>query len=125
MIGVQASYRTNDWRTVIIIVGTGVLAACQLGKVSIALSALQSDFGINLATASWLISAFAFIGALGGSVAGFIVDRVGAKRMLIVGLIVLAAGSLQSAFASCTINLIGGRILEGVGFLAVVVLPRL
>jgi predicted MFS family arabinose efflux permease len=103
------------------IAGAGILAACQVGKVPVAAHMLQHDMGLTMQMVSWLVSAFAVVGALGGIVTGFVADRIGYRRTAAAGLWVLAAGSLAGAFAQGAAGLIASRILEGLGFLGVVV----
>lgn len=106
---------------IILIVGAGVVSAFQVGKASIGLPAVQDELGLGLATASWLISAFAIIGAVAGAPVGLAVDRIGARRMAILGLLFMGAGSALGALASSASTLLATRVLEGVGFLSIVV----
>jgi hypothetical protein len=41
---------------VLLLVGSGVVSAFQVGKATVALAAVQADLGMNLAVASWLLS---------------------------------------------------------------------
>lgn len=111
----------SAWPVIVLIVGAGVVSAFQVGKAPIALPAVQEELGLGLATASWLISAFAIVGAVAGAPVGLAIDRVGAKRMAVLGLLVMAVGSASGALANGAGSLLGTRIVEGVGFLAVVV----
>lgn len=111
----------SAWPMIILIVGAGVVAAFQVGKASIGLPAVQADLGLGLATASWLISAFAIIGAVAGAPVGLAVDRIGARRMAPLGLLFMGAGSALGALASSASTLLATRVLEGVGFLTLVV----
>lgn len=111
----------SSWAMIILVVGAGVVSAFQVGKASIALPAVQEELGLSLATASWLISAFAIIGAVAGAPVGLAVDRIGARRMAILGLLLMGAGSAFGALASSAGNLLATRVLEGVGFLTLIV----
>lgn len=109
------------WLIILIIVGAGIIAACQVGKVPMALSTVQDDLDLDLATVSWLISAFAVVGALIGIVTGFVADRTGPRRMAVIGLVVLGIGSFLGALAKGAPSLILARVVEGVGYLGVTV----
>jgi len=121
----NATART-PWPTVLLIVGAGVVSAFQVGKAPTALAAIQADLGLDLATASWLLSAFALVGALIGVVAGIAVDRVGARRMVLGGLVLQGLCAALGAFAEGAPLLLASRAVEGIGFLvAVVAAPTL
>lgn len=118
----SAQHASNSrWFAVLLLVGAGVVSAFQVGKAPMALAAIQADLAISLATAAWLISAFALIGAVAGAPAGLAVDHIGARRMVVGGLLLQAAGSALGALATSAPALLTTRALEGVGFLAVIV----
>lgn len=104
-----------------LIVGAGIVSAFQVGKASVALAAVQADFALDLATASWLLSAFAIVGAVAGIAIGVSVDHAGARRMAVGGLLLQGLCSGAGAFADGAMPLLATRVLEGVGFLAVTV----
>lgn len=109
------------WPTIFLLVGAGIISAWQVGKMPVALASLQSDLALDLAVASWLLSAFAFVGAIAGAPIGLLVDHLGAKRMTIAGLLVQGLASAVGAMTSDAILLGATRVAEGVGFLAVIV----
>lgn len=109
------------WLPILLIVGAGVVSAFQVGKAPMALSAMRAELGLGLAVASWTISAFAIIGAVAGAPIGLVVDRVGAKRMAVLGLLLQGAGSAIGALAPGAGALLATRVLEGLGFLGLVV----
>lgn len=110
----------TSWPAIIAIYAAGVLAACQAGKATIALAGVQQELGISLALAAWLISAFAMLGAVSGSGIGMLVDRIGARRMLIAGLAILGFASLAGSQAMQPASLLASRLIEGLGFLGVI-----
>ncbi|WP_449397012.1 MFS transporter [Devosia riboflavina] len=105
----------------LVIVGSGVAAALQVGKAAIAAPMLQNDLGISLTAIGWLAGIFALIGLLGGILTGAIVTRFGARRILIGGLLVTAAGGALGAAIPELPILYAGRVIEGAGFLLVTV----
>ncbi len=113
--------RDARWSTVLLLVGAGLVSACQVGKAPMALAAVRSDLGLDLATVSWLISAFAIIGALIGAPMGLTIDRLGARRVVIAGLLLQGIGSALGASSPGATSLLATRVLEGLGFLGVVV----
>lgn len=111
----------SPWPAVLLILGAGVLSAFQVGKVPLALSTLQGELGLGLAAASWLISLFGVVGAAIGAPMGLVVDRVGARRLLVAGLLVQGLASLLGGLVVSAPLLLVSRLVEGLGFLAVVV----
>ncbi|MGY0560445.1 MULTISPECIES: MFS transporter [unclassified Luteimonas] len=103
----------------LLIAGAGVVSAFQVGKAPMALSAVQLDLGLSLAVASWLISAFAIVGAVFGAPLGLAASRLGIKRMIIGGLIIQAIGSTLGGYSHGIQLLMLSRVIEGLGFMAV------
>lgn len=111
----------GHWPLVLLILGAGIVSAFQYGKVPIALPALQASLAVDLATASWLLSAFAVVGASLGLWIGLRVDAWGARRIALAGLVLQAIASAGGALTSSFAILLLLRVVEGTGFLAVIV----
>ncbi len=111
----------SRWPLVHLIVGAGIVSAFQVGKAPAALAAIQADLGLDLPTASWLLSAFALVGGVAGIAIGIGVDHVGARRMAVGGLLLQGAASVLGASAIGAPLLLATRLIEGIGFLAVAV----
>ena len=88
------------WPSILLIVGAGVVSACQVGKVPAALADIQAHLALDLGTASWLLSAFAVVGAFTGITIGVAVDHVGARFMALGGLLLQGGGSAIGALAN-------------------------
>lgn len=96
-----------------------MVAAVHMGKAPPALPALRAEIGLSLVGAGWVVSLFNVTGGVLGLVAGTFGDRFGSRRVVVYGLVALAIGSLAGAFAHSPWLLLGGRFLEGLGFIAV------
>ncbi|NQV68374.1 MAG: hypothetical protein HQ493_07810, partial [Rhodobacteraceae bacterium] len=59
------------WGKVVLLIGAGITAAFQIGKVPLALGPLQEEFGFGLATAGWVVALFAIMGACTAIVLSF------------------------------------------------------
>jgi EmrB/QacA subfamily drug resistance transporter len=83
--------------------------------VAIALPHIETDLGASREALTWTVSAYAL--AFGGLMllGGRFADLVGAKRVVLTGLLVFTAASLVTGFAGSSGTLIGGRIAQGVG----------
>lgn len=112
---------TDDNRVLILVIGAGILSAFQVGKAPVALRSLQGDLGVELGAVSWVLSAFALVGAATSLLIGAVSDRVQARQAVIAGLLLQAAGSGLGALAASLPWLLAARALEGLGFLAVTV----
>lgn len=111
----------TPWWAIANVLFAGVAAALHVGKASIALPQLQHEFGRSLASLSWVMSAFPLVGVFGGIAAGVLVQRWGDRRLLGLGLVVIAAASATGSRVHDYAWLIGSRFVEGLGFLIVVV----
>lgn len=118
---VSQRFSSAGWGRVMIIAGAGVVSAFQVGKAPMALSAVQTDFGLSLVIASWIISAFAIVGTVAGAPVGLAVDRIGAKRMVVGGLMLQAIGAGLGSASTGMQLLMMSRVIEGLGFLTVFV----
>src|SRR5438552_14901848 len=105
---------------VLLLMGSGVVAASQIGKAIISIPMIRSDMALGLDLAGLIVATFATIGAMTGIGAGLVVSRLGARRSLIGGMGVITLGNVIGASAADQIVLLVARIIEGVGFLAVV-----
>jgi predicted MFS family arabinose efflux permease len=105
---------------VLLLMGSGVVAAAQIGKAIISIPMIRSDLALGLDLAGLIVATFATIGAITGIGAGLVVGRLGAARSLISGMGVITLGNLIGASAPDQLVLLVARIIEGVGFLAVV-----
>lgn len=99
---------------------TGMFAATQVGKAIICMPIIRAEMQLGLDVAGLIVSVFATLGAIGGVGAGAIVARFGLHRSLIGGLSAIAAGNLLGFYAPGAETLLVARVVEGIGFLGVV-----
>lgn len=111
----------TDWRAVAVVVAAGVAASFHLGKVAIAAPQLQSGLGLSLAMLGALGGTFALLGAIGGVLAGSVVARAGARRMLVLGLVATVLGTLLAVPSASYAVLLASRAVEGLGFVLITV----
>lgn len=103
------------------LIAAGILGACQIGKAAVAVPLLQRELGLTLVAAAWVVGAYGTLGAAAGLPAGVAVARFGARRAVVSGLLAIGAGNAFGAFATGSAMLLACRILEGCGFLALVI----
>jgi predicted MFS family arabinose efflux permease len=102
------------------VIAAGVVAALHVGKLPPALPVLGQVLGVSLLQAGFLLSLVQLAGMALGLVTGLAVQRAGLKRSMVAGLWVLASASALGAMASGVYGLLATRVLEGLGFLWVV-----
>ncbi|HEX6958538.1 MAG TPA: MFS transporter [Ferrovibrio sp.] len=111
----------TDWIAVAAVIAAGVIVSMQLGKLPPLIDALRAEFGLGLVLAGIVASSFNLVGAVIGVAAGFASDRIGGRHALGLGLLVAALGGLLGAAADSTLVLLTARLIEGLGFVLVVV----
>jgi EmrB/QacA subfamily drug resistance transporter len=83
--------------------------------VSVALGSVRADLHAGVTQLQWIVNGYGLTFAgfmlLGGSLG----DRVGRKKIMLLGLALFAAGSVVGALARTPDLLIGGRVIMGVG----------
>jgi MFS family permease len=111
----------GSWATILVIYAAGVAAAAQLGKLSALLPPMQHDLGLDLTVAALLVSLLEIGGATLGLFAGVVISRVGARRALLAGLMLMAIAAAGMAATSAVAGLFLWRIVEAAAYLAVAV----
>ena len=102
------------------VIAAGVVAALHVAKLPPALPVLQQVMGVSLLQAGFLLSLVQLAGMTLGLPAGLLIPRWGPRRSLLSGLLLLAAGSAMGGAAQTAAGLLLSRVLEGRGFLCVV-----
>jgi len=104
----------------LVVIAAGVCAALHIGKLPPAITTLGETLGLTLVQAGFLLSLVQAAGMTLGLVFGAVADGLGLRRSMIVGLCVLGAASLLGGSATGVPALLLLRVLEGFGFLLVV-----
>ena len=111
----------SRWGAVVVAVVAGMIAASHLGKLPPSLPMLRAELGLDLVFGGWVVSVFGATGAALGLAAGSLADRIGHRRLTMIGLGLLAAGSAVGGLADTGATLLASRFAEGFGFLSVAV----
>ncbi|MFS0562153.1 MFS transporter [Terribacillus sp. 179-K 1B1 HS] len=83
--------------------------------ISLALHAIQHEFSLSFATVSWLISTYYLASAIVVPIAGKVGDLIGRRKMLLVGLLLVAVSAIGAPFAGTFLVLLGMRLFQAVG----------
>ncbi|WP_203597322.1 MFS transporter [Actinomadura bangladeshensis] len=83
--------------------------------VAIALPHIETDLDLSRQAVTWTISAYTL--TFGGLMllGGRLADLIGAKRVVLAGLLIFTAASLVTGLADSGALLLGGRVAQGVG----------
>lgn len=100
-----------------IVVFSGIVIAMHVGKLPPAIPVLQQALGVSLVQAGFLLSAVQMAGMCLGAIAGMLADRLGLRRSLLIGHLILASASLAGMAVTHPTGLLVLRALEGMGFL--------
>ncbi|QHE77582.1 MFS transporter [Hydrogenophaga sp. PBL-H3] len=103
-----------------IVFGVGVTCALHVGKLPVAIPVLREALEVSLVQAGFLLSLVQLAGMTLGLAIGLMADRWGPRRVMLVGLLLLALGSALGAVAPGTDVLLVSRVVEGMGFLLAV-----
>ena len=76
---------------------------------------LKPAFGLSYAELGLLLTAFFVVSGIGQALAGFVVDRVGARSVLFFGMAMLGISALVLSVAGSYAALMAGALLAGVG----------
>lgn len=107
--------------TVLILWCAGLGASAQFAKIAVPFAEIRALYPGAGASVGWLLSLVSLMGAFLGVVAGGVVSRLGAKRVLLWGLALGGAASLWQASLPAFAPMILSRVIEGVSHLAIVV----
>lgn len=115
-VGEDRGSRSSERRRITAVVGlSAVVMTLDISIVNIALPDIAADFGSGLQAAQWIINAYVLAFAALLLTVGATSDRLGRRRMFLVGHATFVVGSLLCALAPTDSMLIGGRVVQGIG----------
>jgi EmrB/QacA subfamily drug resistance transporter len=80
-----------------------------------ALTSIEHSLHTTETGVTWLLTGYLLSASVGTSILGRLGDMYGKERLLLVTLVILAAGTVISALATSLIPMIVGRIIQGAG----------
>ena len=103
------------WAALGLLVSAQFVVMLDTSIVNVALPSIQADLGLRPTGITWVVNAYVL--AFGGLLllSGRAADQFGRRRLFVAGSVLFAAGTLLAAFASTAAQLVGGRIVQGVG----------
>src|SRR5262245_2504783 len=82
---------------------------------------ISREFELPRTTAGWMISIPSLVTAIGALLGGWLIDRLGDKRVLFVGSLFGIVGNLGVFFSHDAATLFASRLIEGVAYLSLTV----
>ena len=116
-----ASVQQGSWGQILLIYAIGVLGATTISQAIPVIGDIARTFHAGRAQGGWIISMPSALVAVGALLAGWIVDRLGDKPVLIAGCVLVVAGDVGVAMAGSLEALYAMRVLEGVGYVGIAV----
>jgi len=101
--------------TLVLVCTAAFMLLLDITVVSVALASIQRDLRASLPDLQWVSAAYALVLAVLLLPAATLGDRLGRRRLFLVGLVIFTAGSLACALAPTALALELFRALEGVG----------
>jgi EmrB/QacA subfamily drug resistance transporter len=83
--------------------------------VNVALPAIQSDLEADLSELQWVVTGYALTFAALMLIGGKVADAYGRRLIFVVGIAIFTSASLWCGLADSSDELIGARVLQGVG----------
>jgi MFS family permease len=117
----EAPVEQSRWKVVWVAILAAAVAAASIGKVPPALPDLRVELVLTMVAAGWVASIFNVLGLAIGPFVGVMGDAVGHRRFMLFGLLALMLGGLLGWTATGATLLLASRVLEGVGFISVIV----
>ncbi|MGI5227204.1 MFS transporter [Actinoallomurus sp. CA-142502] len=103
-----------------LLLGTQFMLAADFSIFNVALPAVGRGVGLALDTLQWVATAYALPAAGFTLLFGRVADLAGRRRMLLIGLGLLAAASVYGGTAHTPVALLSARVVQGLSTVAVV-----
>ncbi len=112
---------SRQWLLVAIATACGFTAAWNIGKVPPSVPALREEFATSLTWIAALVSSYSLVAMTCALAMGRVVGWLGVWRTIALGLIFLLIGGLFGSVTHQFAVLLAGRVIEGLGYLAIAV----
>jgi EmrB/QacA subfamily drug resistance transporter len=105
----------RKWWTLITVSVATFMLLLDITVVNVALPSIRDDLGASFSDLQWVVDAYALTLAALVLTAGSLADRLGRRRLFVVGLAIFSAASLLCGFSPDPTFLNLSRALQGVG----------
>jgi sugar phosphate permease len=98
-----------------LLVVSGIINYMDRGTLAVANSAIRQEMGVSLVEMGWLLSAFAWSYALAQLPVGWMVDRIGPRRLLGFGLVLWSLAQAAGGLVRTFTQFFASRVILGLG----------
>lgn len=113
--GVVQAPSKRDWGALAVLAASLGVIVLDGTIVGVALPKIIGDLNLTLADAQWVNSLYAVIVGALLLASGSASDRLGRRRLLVIGMIIFMAGSAVAGVAGSAAALLSGRAVQAVG----------
>src|SRR5437588_1914422 len=103
------------WRISAVVIVGSIMSILDTTIVNVALETLGRELHASIAEIQWVVTAYMLSLAAVIPVTGWAARRFGAKRVYILSLVLFTAGSALCGLATSSAELIGFRVIQGIG----------
>jgi EmrB/QacA subfamily drug resistance transporter len=103
------------WRISIVVIIGAIMSILDTTIVNVALDSLSRDLHTSLSSIQWVATGYMLALAAVIPVSGWAAEKVGARRLWIVSVVLFTLGSALCGFAWSSGSLIAFRVLQGAG----------
>jgi len=111
----RAGGTERHWWTLIAVCGATFMLLVDITIVQVALPTIQRSLHASFSDLQWVISAYALSLSAVILTQGSLADRLGRKRIFIIGVIIFTLASLACGMAKSPTELIAARAVQGIG----------
>lgn len=98
-----------------VVIVSSFMTAFMGSALNIAVPSMSSDLHISAGDTGWIISVYALVTSAMSVPFGKIADSTGFKRVFVVGLVMMTAGSLCAGSSETFINIMVMRVIQSIG----------
>ncbi len=106
---------SHRWWVAVTVTLSGFLVTMSQTAVQVALPQIMTVFGLNLAQAQWIVTAYVIAGAVLVPAVGWLGNWLGNRTLYLLGLSIFVTNSALCACSWSGSSLITFRILQGLG----------
>ena len=103
------------WWTLVAVCTATFMLLLDITIVNVALPSIERDLGADLADLQWVIDAYALTLAALLLTGGSLADRIGRRRVFVIGLVAFTIASVLCGLATSPLTLNLARALQGIG----------
>ena len=113
--GLRGSGGGRRQKALAVLLLAAFLLSLQDTAASVALPTIGRDLGLGAGGLEWVVNAYTVALAVLVLPAGRLADRVGRRRLFVIGLVVFGVASLAAGLSSSAVALLVARVVQGAG----------